>query len=162
MAPAKRPVPAGYHTVTPMLTYDDCRAALDWNVKALGAVELSRSPGPDGKIMHSEFRVGDSILMAHDAMMGGKGPREFGGSPAALWVFVEDCDALFNRAVSAGATVIRPVEDQFWGDRCGTLKDPHGYAWTIATRKEDLSRQEIEARAEEFFKKFAASGQGKR
>jgi PhnB protein len=90
MAPAKRPIPEGYHTVTPILTYDDCKAALDWYVKALGAVEISRSPGPDGKIMHSEFCVGDSLLMAHDAMMGGKGPTAFGGSPAALWVFVED------------------------------------------------------------------------
>jgi PhnB protein len=78
----------------------------------------------------------------------------------ALWLFVEDSDAVFNRAVSAGATVIRPVEDQFWGDRCGTLKDPHGYAWTISTRKEDLSRQEMDERAAVFFKQFAEHGQG--
>ena len=160
MAPTKRPVPEGYHTVTPVLTFDDCKAALDWYVKALGASEISRSLGPDGKIMHSEFRLGGSLLMAHDAMMGGKGPKEFGGSPAALWVFVEDCDSLFNRAVAAGATVLRPMEDQFWGDRCGTLKDPHGYAWTIATRKEDLSKQEKDERAAAFFKQFAQSGQG--
>lgn len=160
MAPAKRPVPEGYHTVTPVLTFEDCKAALEWCIKALGAVEISRSLGPDGKIMHSEFRVGDSRIMAHDAMMGGKGPKGFGGSPAALWIFVEDCDALFKRAVSAGGTVVRPVEDQFWGDRCGTLKDPHGYAWTIATRKEDLSKQELDVRAAAFFKQFAQSGQG--
>ena len=160
MAPAKRPVPEGYHTVTPVLTFDDCNAALDWYGKALGAVEISRSLGPDGKIMHAEFRIGDSNLMAHDAMMGGKGPGGFGGSPVALWAFVENCDALFNRAVAAGATVIRPLEDQFWGDRCGTLKDPHGYAWTIATRQEDLSRREIDERAAAFFKQFAQAGPG--
>ena len=160
MAPAKRPVPEGYHTVTPLLTFDDCKAALDWYGKGFGAVEISKSFGPDGKIMHSEFRIGDSILMAHDAMMGGKGPGEFGGSPVALWAFVENCDAVFNRAVAAGATVIRPLEDQFWGDRCGTLKDPHGYAWTIATRKEDLTKPEIDERAEAFFKQFAHAGQG--
>ena len=155
MATSKRPVPEGYHAVTPVLTFDDCKAALDWYVKALGATEISRSLGPDGKIMHSEFRIGDSNLMAHDAMMGGKGPKEFGGSPAALWLFVDDCDAVFNRAISGGATVVRPVEDAFWGDRCGTLKDPHGYAWTVSTRKEDLSREEITQRAEVFFKQFA-------
>lgn len=162
MATAKRPVPEGYHTVTPMLTFEECGAALDWYVKALGAEELSRSNGPDGRIMHSEFRIGDSNLMAHDTMMGGKGPQGFGGSPAALWIFVEDCDTLFNRAVAAGATVVRGVEDQFWGDRCGTFKDPHGFAWTIATRKEDLTREEKHERAAAFFKEFEASGAGKK
>ena len=160
MAAAQRPVPEGYHTVTPVLTFDDCQAALEWYAKALGAVDINTSLGPDGKVMHAEFRIGDSRLMAHDAVMGGKGPKAFGGSPAALWVYVADCDALFNRAIAADATTIRPVEDQFWGDRCGTFKDPHGYAWTITTRKEDLSRQEIDARAAEFFKRFAGSGGG--
>ncbi len=155
MPPAKRHIPEGYHTLLPVLTYENCAAALDWYVKALGAVETSRSFAPDGKIMHADFRIGDSHVMAHDAMMGGKGPLELGGSPTALWIYVEDCDALYRRAVSAGATVVRPVEDQFWGDRCGTLKDPHGYAWTIATRKEDLSRDEIDARAAAFFKQMA-------
>ena len=159
MAATPTSVPAGYHTVTPILTYDDCAAALEWNAKALGAVEISRSHGPDGKIMHSSFRIGNSHLMAHDAMMGGKGPHGFGGSPAALWIYVEDCDALFDRAVAAGATVIRPVVDQFWGDRCGTLKDPHGYAWTVATNKEIVSTQEMESRAEAFFKEYAARAQ---
>jgi len=160
MAPAKSYIPNGYGSVTAILTYEDCGAALDWCVKALGAEEISRNLGPDGKIMHSEFRIGNTILMAHDAMMGGKGPKGFGGSPAALWIYTEDADALFKRAIGAGATQVRPVEDQFWGDRCGTLKDPHGFAWTIATRKEDLTKQEIETRAAEFFKQFAQSGQG--
>lgn len=158
MAPAKRPVPDGYHTVTPVLTFENCGAALDWYGKALGAVELSRSLGPDGKIMHAAFRIGDSHLMAHDTMMGGKGPIGLGGSPAALWVYVENCDALYKRAIGAGATEVRPLEDMFWGDRCGTLKDPHGFAWTIATRKEDLTVKEQEERAVAFFKQFAQSG----
>ncbi len=160
MAKAKRPIPEGFHTVTPLLTYEDCNAALDWYVKGLGATNISKHAGPDGTIMHAEFTVGNSRLMAQDAMMEGKGPRAFGGSPVALWVFVEDCDTLFNRAVSAGATTIRPVENQFWGDRCGTFKDPHGYAWTIATRKEDLTRQEMDARAAEFFKNVAGNRGG--
>ncbi len=162
MAKAKRPIPEGFHTVTPLLTYEDCGAALDWYAKALGAKDISRFPGPDGKIMHAEFTVGDTKLMAMDAMMEGKGPKTLGGSPVAMWVFVENCDTLFNRAVSAGATSLRPVEDQFWGDRCGTFKDPHGYAWTIATRKEDLTRQETETRAAEFFKSFAGNRGGNR
>ncbi len=100
--------------------------------------------------------------MLHDTMMGAKGPKAFGGSPAALWVYVEDCDALFNRAVSAGAQVVPgpmgQMQDQFWGDRSGTFKDPHGYAWTIATRKEDLTPEEIQVRQDAFMKQFAASG----
>ena len=96
----------------------------------------------------------------NDAMMGGKGPKGLGGSPASLWVYVEDCDALFNRAVSAGAEVIAgpmgQMQDQFWGDRTGTFTDPSGYRSTIATHKEDLTRQEIEQRQAEFMKRFAA------
>jgi uncharacterized glyoxalase superfamily protein PhnB len=94
--------------------------------------------------------------MMHDAMMGGKGPLEFGGSPIGMWVYVEDCDELFNRAIEAGGATIRPVADQFWGDRCGTFKDPHGYAWTIATHTEDLTEDEMNERAAEFFKQMAA------
>ncbi|MEO5988838.1 MAG: VOC family protein [Candidatus Eisenbacteria bacterium] len=157
MATAATAVPKGFHTVTPVLTHDDCAAAIDWYVKALGAEDLGRSIGPDGKIMHASFKIGDSHLMAHDAMMGGKGPGGFGGSPAALYLYVEDCDALFNRAMAAGATVIRPMTDEFWGDRCGTLKDPHGYAWSIATNKEVLSAAEMNTRATEFFKNMASN-----
>ena len=93
--------------------------------------------------------------MLNDAVMGNKGPKALGGSPASLWLYVEDCDALFNRAVSAGGQVRMPMGDQFWGDRCGTVADPHGYSWTIATHKEDLTREEMQQRSEEFFKQFA-------
>src|SRR5262249_58955110 len=98
MAAAKKPVPDGYTTITPILTYEDCAAAMEWYKEGLGADELSRNIGPDGKIMHAEMLVGNSRLMMHDAMMGGKGPKAFGGSPVGLWVYVEDCDTLFNRA----------------------------------------------------------------
>jgi PhnB protein len=155
MAKAKKAVPEGFHTVTPQLTLDNAAQAIDWYKKALGAEELSRAPGPDGKLMHAEIKIGDSKIMVNDAVMGNKGPKMLGGSPASLWLYVDDCDALFNRAVGAGAQVRMPVADQFWGDRCGTVADPHGYSWTIATHKEDLTREEIEKRQEEFFKQFA-------
>ena len=103
MAKAKSAVPEGHHTVTPQLTLDNAAQAIDWYKKALGAEEVSRAVGPDGKILHAEMRIGDSRIMLNDAMMGGKGPKALGGSPASLWIYVEDCDALFNRAVAAGA-----------------------------------------------------------
>src|SRR3954470_19641746 len=102
MAKAKSPVPQGFHTVTPQLTLDHAAEAIDWYKRALGAEETSRATGPDGKIMHGELRIGNSTIMVNDAMMGGKGPKALGGSPASLWIYVEDCDALFNRAIKAG------------------------------------------------------------
>jgi PhnB protein len=164
MAKAKSPVPQGFHTVTPVLTIDNNKAAeaIDWYKKALGAEEHMRSPGPDGAIMHAELKIGDSLVMLHDAMMGGKGPKALGGSPSSLWLYVPDCDAVFKRAVGAGAQVpqgpMGQVSDQFWGDRCGMVNDPYGYSWTIATRKEDLTPDEIRKRQDEFMKQFAAQG----
>jgi PhnB protein len=159
MTNAKSAVPAGHHTITPQLTLDNAAQAIDWYKKALGAEEVSRAIGPDGKIMHAELRIGDSPIMLNDAMMGGKGPKSMGGSPASLWVYVPDCDALFNRAVAAGAQVppgpMGQVADQFWGDRCGMFTDPHGYRWTIATHKEDLSPEEMKQRQEAWMKQFA-------
>jgi PhnB protein len=154
MAKAAKAVPDGYHTITPQLTLDNAAQTIDWYKKALGAEEVSRSVGPDGKIMHAELKIGDSRFMMNDAMMGGKGPKAFGGSPASLWLFVENSDALFNRAVSAGAKVQMPMDDQFWGDRAGAVADPAGYTWWIATRKEDLKPAEMQQRAAEFFKKM--------
>jgi uncharacterized glyoxalase superfamily protein PhnB len=161
MAQAKHAVPEGHHTVTPQLILDDAAQAIDWYKQALGAVEVARAAGPDGKIMHAELRIGDSLIMMNDAMGGAKGPKAMGGSPVSLWIYVEDCDALFHRAVAAGAQV-RPgpmgaLADQFWGDRTGTFSDPHGYQWTIATRKEDLTPQETEQRMDDFMKNFAAA-----
>ena len=157
MAKAARPVPEGYHTITPQLTLDDAAKTIDWYKKALGAEELGRSVGPDGKIMHAELKIGDSRIMVNDVMMGYKGPKDFGGSPSSLWLFVENSDALFNRAVSAGAKVQAPIADQFWGDRGGAVADPAGYTWWISTRKEDLTPEETKQRATEFFKQTAQS-----
>jgi PhnB protein len=160
MAKAKQAVPEGYHTVTPQLTLDNAAQAIEWYKKGLGAEELSRATGPDGKIMHASLRIGDSVIMLNDAMMGGKGPKGMGGSPASLWIYVNDCDALFKRAVAAGATVpagpMGTMADQFWGDRCGALIDPHGYTWTIATHKEDLTPEELQQRQAAWMKQFAA------
>jgi PhnB protein len=159
MAKAKRAVPEGFHTVTPQLTLDNAAKAIDWYKKALGAEEVSRAVGPDGKIMHAELRIGNSLIMLNDAMGGSKDAKAMGGSPASLWVYVEDCDALFKRAVAAGAQIapgpMGAMADQFWGDRSGTFTDPHGYRWSIATRKEDLSPEEMERRQAEFMKQFA-------
>jgi PhnB protein len=155
MAKAKKAVPEGFHTVTAHLVLDNAASTIEWYKKALGAEERGRHAGPDGKIMHAELKIGDSIIMVNDPVMGGKGPGMLGGSPASLWVYVEDCDALFNRAVSAGAQVRMPMDDQFWGDRCGVVVDPTGYTWTIATRKEDLTPEELNQRSEQFFKQFA-------
>ena len=155
MAKAAKAVPEGYHTITPSLTLDNAAQTIDWYKKALGAEEVSRSVGPDGKVMHAELKIGDSRFMMNDVMMGAKGPKAFGGSPAALWLYVDNSDALFNRAVSAGATVQMPVADQFWGDRAGAIADPAGYTWWIATRTEDLTRAEIDQRAQEFFKQMS-------
>ena len=130
MAKAKSAVPEGFHTVTPQLTLDNAAQAIDWYKKALGAEEVARAVGPDGKIMHAEIRIGNSRIMVNDAMMGAQGPEGVGGSPVSLWIYVEDCDALFNRAVAAGAKVapgpMGQMADQFWGDRCGTFTDPAG------------------------------------
>jgi uncharacterized glyoxalase superfamily protein PhnB len=161
MAKAKHAVPEGYHTITPQLTLDNAAKTLEWYKKALGAEDLGRNLGPDGKIMHGELRIGDSRIMVNDAI-GGASPSAIGGSPASFYVYVDDCDALFNRAVAAGARVadgpMGALSDQFWGDRTGTIIDPEGYRWTIATRKEDLTDQEVQQRMMEWMKQFASQG----
>jgi PhnB protein len=159
MAKAKSPIPEGFHSVTPQLILDNAAQAIDWYKKALGAEEVSRATGPDGKILHADLKIGNSHIMMNDAMGGAKGPKAYGGSPMSLWVYVENADALFNRAVGAGAKVepgpMGQISDQFWGDRCGTVNDPHGYRWTIATRKEDLTPQEMKQRQDEWMKQMA-------
>jgi len=156
---AKSPIPEGFHSLTPHLIFDNAASAIDFYKKALGAEEKSRSVGPDGKIIHAELQIGNSRFMLNDAMGGGKSPKALGGSPIDLWIYVDDCDALYKRAVTAGAQVapgpMGQLQDQFWGDRSGTISDPFGYQWTIATRKEDVPRDEMDRRAQEFFKKMA-------
>ena len=159
MSKAKKAVPEGFHTVTPHLIIDNAAQAIDWYKRGLGAEEVARHVGPDGKIMHAEIRIGDSRIMMNDPMMGGKDPKALGGSPVSLWIYVEDADSLFNRAVAAGAKVpsgpMGAMADQFWGDRCGLVTDPYGYQWTIATRKEDLSPTELKQREAEWMKQFS-------
>ena len=161
MAKATNPVPAGMHTVTPQLTMQNAAAAIEWYKNALGADEMTRALGPDGKVMHALLRVGDSMIMLNDDMMGGDTAKAHGGSPISLWLYVADCDALFDRAVKAGARVadgpMGHMQDQFWGDRTGSIIDPEGYRWNIATHKEDLTPQEMQTRQAEWMRQFATA-----
>src|SRR5262245_31717839 len=127
MSQSVKAVPEGYHTLTPMLTQDDTRASIAWYKKALGAEELNVATDPQGRMMQALDRIGDSFLMMHDVMKDDKGPKAFGGSPASFWIYTDDSDRLFNRAVAAGATVGMPMTDMFWGDRWGYVVDPFGY-----------------------------------
>src|SRR5918999_1118837 len=135
MSHTKSPIPEGYHTVTPQFIFDNAANAIDWYKKALGAEEKARAVAPDGKIMHAELQIGDSRIMLNDVMGGGKSAKAFGGSPISMWVYVKDCDALFNRAVAAGGQVapgpMGQLAAQFWGERSRTFTDPHGYQGAI-------------------------------
>ncbi len=154
-----KPVPAGMHTVTPSMTIAGCVKAIDFYTRALGAEELDRHMAPDGKtVWHAALKIGDSVLFMNDEMEAMTGPAPGPGrpSPARLWLYVPDCDAAFRRAVDAGAKVKMPLEDMFWGDRCGVVTDPFGYDWTIASRVQDLTKEEMQRAGEEFAKKMAA------
>lgn len=144
-----KPIPEGYHSVTPYLIVRGGAAAIDYYTKAFGATELFRFPAPDGKIGHAEIKIGDSPIMLADEYpaMGYNGPQSVGGSPVSLMIYVEDVDAVFNRAIESGGTVKEAVQDKFYGDRIGTLTDPFGHVWHVATHKEDVSLEEMERRA---------------
>ena len=137
--------PPGYHSFTPSLALRAPAQALDFYARAFGAVEVLRLP-MGGLIGHAEIRIGDSIVMLADEMEGYAGPQTIGGSPVSLMIYTKDVDAMFDRAVAAGATVRRPVADQFYGDRTGVLVDPYGHVWSIATHIEDVSEDEIARR----------------
>ena len=145
-----KPIPDGYHTLTPYLIVKGAAEAIEFYKKAFGASELFRMAGPDGKVGHAEIKIGDSPIMLADEHpeMGARGPQTIGGSPVSLLLYVDDVDALFNQAVAAGATVNRPIKDQFYGDRSGALEDPFGHLWHIATHKEDVPPEEMRKRAE--------------
>ncbi len=145
------PVPAGYHTVTPYLIVDDAAEALAFYAKAFGAEETMRMPAPDGtKVMHAEFKIGNSMFMMADEFpeMGMVSPKTLGGNASFLHLYMDNVDERFARAIDAGAEEVRPVADQFYGDRMGTLKDPFGYQWTIGTHIEDVTEEEMAARFE--------------
>jgi PhnB protein len=146
---AVKPIPEGYHSVTPYLIIEGAGGAIEFYQKAFGAKELFRFPAPDGKIGHAEIKIGDSPIMLADAYpaMGYNGPKSLGGSPVSLMIYVENVDTVFNQAVRAGATVKEAVTDKFYGDRTGSLIDPFGHVWHVSTHMEDVSVEEMEKRA---------------
>jgi len=154
-----KPIPEGYHSVTPYLIIKGASEAIDFYKKAFGATELFRMPAPEGKIGHAEIKIGDSPIMLADEFpeMGYKSPQTLGGSPVSLMIYVADVDTVFKQAIAAGGKEQRPVKDQFYGDRSGTLEDPFGHVWHVATHKEDVSPEEMERRMKTH---TAASGGG--
>jgi PhnB protein len=140
-----KPIPEGYHTLTPFLTVRDAVSAIEFYKQAFGAVERGVAKGPDGKVMHAELKIGDSIIMLSDEYpkFGSLSPLSTGGTGMGLHIYIDGVDAAFDRAVKAGAKVDMPVMDQFWGDRYGKLTDPFGHKWSIATHTKDLSMDEM-------------------
>jgi PhnB protein len=153
---AVKAIPEGYTAVTPYLIVDGAARAIDFYTRAFGARELFRMGAPGDKVGHAELQIGDSRIMLADEFpeMGARSPKSIGGTPVSLLLYVTDVDAVVPRAVAAGAKVVQPIQDKFYGDRSGNIEDPFGHKWTIATHKEDVSPEELERRAR------AAHGQG--
>ena len=154
--PAK-PVPEGYHTLTPYLAVDDAKAAIDFYQRAFGAKERVRMPGPDGMIAHAELEIGDSKVMLADPFpqASTRPPKELGGTSVGVFVYVENVDEVFQQAVDAGATATMEPDDQFWGDRFGSVTDPFGHSWQISTHVEDVPPEEMEKRSKEWMAQMA-------
>ena len=148
-----KPIPDGFHTATSSLVVSNSKQAIEFYKKAFDANEIYQMPGPDGKIMHAMIQIGDSFVMMSDEFpaMGCKSPTSIGGTAVTLHLYVEDADKIFNQAVDAGAKVAMPIMDAFWGDRFGTVTDPYGHSWAIATHQKDMSPEEIKKASEEFF-----------
>jgi len=157
---AVKPIPEGYHSATPYLIVKGAARALAYYKKAFGATELMRFEGPGDKIGHAEIKIGDSIIMVADEHpeMGARSPETIGGSPVGLCLYVPDVDAQFSQAIAAGGKEVRPVKDQFYGDRSGTLTDPFGHQWTISTHIEDVSQEECHRRMMAMMKEHGACG----
>jgi PhnB protein len=149
MAVKVKPVPRGYHTITPYLSIKGAADAIEFYKRAFGAKEVMRLAQPDGRVGHAELQLGDSRVMLADEFpdMDFRSPHSIGGTPVTIHMYVEDVDAVVEHAVAAGATITRPVQDQFYGDRSGTVMDPYGHVWHVSTHKEDLSEEEIRRRA---------------
>ena len=154
-----KPIPEGYNTVSPYLAVDDADAAIEYYKKAFGAEETMRMHWPNGKVGHAELKIGDSRVMLSDPFPQASTtpPKELGGTSASIFMYVEDVDAVVQKAVDAGATVTMEVEDQFWGDRFGSITDPFGHNWSIATHVEDLTPEEIEERGKAAMAAMSAS-----
>lgn len=151
-----KPIPEGYHTITPFLTIRNAAKAIEFYKQAFGAEERGVMKGPDGKVMHAELKIGDSIIMLSDEFpeFGAKSPESIGGSAMGLHIYLDGVDAAFDRAVKAGATVEMPVMDQFWGDRYGKLTDPFGHKWSIGTHIKDMSGDEMKQAMDEAMAKM--------
>jgi PhnB protein len=152
-----KPIPDGYHSLTPYIAVKQAADAIEFYRRAFGAKERLRLVAPDGKVGHAELEIGDSVLMLADEHpdMEFRSPEAFGGAAVTLHLYVKDVDATFRKATEAGAKPVRAVQDQFYGDRTGSLRDPFGHVWHVATHKEDLSSEEIGRRAAAEFKKKA-------
>ena len=148
-----KPIPEGFHTATPHLVVSDAAAAIEFYQKAFGAEEVSRMPGPEGKIMHAAIRIGDSPVMLNDEFpdMGTLGPKAIGGSAVTIHLYVKDADAVWDSATKAGAKVVVPIDDMFWGDRYGVIEDPFGHRWSIATHTQDLTPEQVMEGAQKAF-----------
>jgi PhnB protein len=155
---ATKSIPDGYHSVTPYLIIKGAADAIEFYKRAFGATELMRMPSPDGKIGHAEIRIGDSAIMLADEHleMGHRSPQSLGGAGVSLMVYVDRVDEVFNRAVAGGAKELQPIKNQFYGDRSGTLQDPFGHTWTVATHIEDIPPDEMRRRAEKFMQGVSA------
>ena len=151
------PIPEGFTSLSPYLTVDDGKAAIDFYKRAFGASEIGVMESPDGRIAHAALKIGNSVLMFSDPFpqFAGKPPTELGGTTAALFLYVEDVDAVVRQATEAGASVLMEPEDQFWGDRMGQVTDPFGHIWQIATHIEDVSPEELDSRSREIFAAMA-------
>jgi PhnB protein len=149
-------IPDGYHTITPNITVRDAAKAIEFYQKAFGAEELMRMPGPGGKIMHAELKIGDSRFMLADEMpeMGNKGPASIGGTPVSFYIYVHNVDAAWKRATGAGAKITGPLDDMFWGDRTGRLEDPFGHTWVLAQHVKDVTPAEIKKGQDAFLEKM--------
>ena len=160
MAAKAQAIPKGFHTVTPSLMVADAPKAIEFYKKALGATEVMRFAGPDGKIMYAELRIGDSPLMLGDEMpeQGMKGPKAMGGTPVSFFIYSENVDEAWKRAIGAGGKQTMPLEDQFWGDRAGCFEDPFGHQWWLAQHVKDMTQDELRKSADEFFAQQSGAG----
>jgi PhnB protein len=147
--PTVNPIPDGYHSITPYLVVNGAERAIEFYKNVFGAKELMRMPTPDGRIAHAEIRIGDSVVMLGDEtpQSGAKSPKSIGGTTVGVMLYLENVDAVYDRAVAAGATATMKPQDMFWGDRYGKLVDPFGHEWSLATHKEDVAPDEMARRA---------------
>jgi len=163
MAERVKSVPEGYHTATPVLTVDNGAQALEFYAKAFSAKKRGEPASFDGKILHAEFQIGNSVFMLADEMptMGNRSPKTLGGSAGGVWLYVDDVDSLYRQALSAGASSVSEPMDMFWGDRFATVRDPFGHMWSIATHREDVPPAEMEKRGKEFYAQMMKRPQGR-